>query len=43
MIDEIAVIRSMTSKVNEHAQEIIQSILASFMGHPTAGAWQIMG
>ena len=38
--DELAVIRSMTSKVNEHAQGnfFIHSGFP-FMGHPSAGAW----
>ena len=40
MIDEIAVIRSMTSKVNEHAQGNYSIHTGfPFMGHPTAGAW----
>ena len=40
MIDEIAVIRSMTSKVNEHAQGNYAIHTGfPFMGHPTAGAW----
>ena len=40
MIDEIAVIRSMTSKVNEHAQGNYSIHTGfPFMGHPSAGAW----
>ena len=40
LIDEIAVIRSMTSKVNEHAQGNYAIHTGfPFMGHPTAGAW----
>jgi hypothetical protein len=40
MIDQIAVIRSMTSKVNEHAQGNYAIHTGfPFMGHPTAGAW----
>ena len=40
MIDEIAVIRSMISKVNEHAQGNYAIHTGfPFMGHPTAGAW----
>ena len=40
MIDEIAVIRSMTSKVNEHAQGNYAIHTGfPFMGHPSAGAW----
>jgi hypothetical protein len=40
MIDEIAVIRSRTSKVNEHAQGNYAIHTGfPFMGHPSAGAW----
>ena len=40
MVDEIAVIRSMTSKVNEHAQGNYAIHTGfPFMGHPSAGAW----
>jgi hypothetical protein len=40
MVDEMAVIRSMTSKVNEHAQGNYAIHTGfPFMGHPTAGAW----
>ena len=38
--DELAVIRSLTSKVNEHAQGNYAFHTGfPFMGHPTAGAW----
>ncbi|GDX09791.1 hypothetical protein LBMAG57_15630 [Verrucomicrobiota bacterium] len=40
MADDLTVIRSMTSKVNEHAQG--NNLLHTgfpFMGHPSAGAW----
>ena len=40
MVDEMAIIRSMTSKVNEHAQGNYAIHTGfPFMGHPTAGAW----
>ena len=40
MVDEISVIRSMTSKVNEHAQGNYAIHTGfPFMGHPSAGAW----
>jgi len=40
VIDEIAVIRSMTSAVNEHAQgNYAMHTGFPFMGHPSAGAW----
>jgi len=40
MADDLAVIRSMTSKVNEHAQgNYFFHTGFPFMGHPTAGAW----
>ena len=40
MVDEMAVIRSMTSKVNEHAQGNYAIHTGfPFMGHPSAGAW----
>jgi len=44
MVDEMAVIRSMTSKVNEHAQGNY-AIHTGFpsMGHPSAGAWVSYG
>lgn len=38
--DELAVIRSMTSPVNEHAQgNFFMHTGFPFLGHPTAGAW----
>lgn len=38
--DELAVIRSLTSPVNEHAQgNFLMHSGFPFMGHPTAGAW----
>ena len=44
MVDEIAVIRSMTSKVNEHAQGNYAIHTGfPFMGHPSAGAWVSYG
>ena len=44
MVDEIAVIRSMTSKVSEHAQGNYSIHTGfPFMGHPTAGAWVSYG
>ena len=44
MADELAVIRSMTSKVNEHAQGNYAFHTGfPFMGHPTAGAWVSYG
>ena len=40
VIDEIAVIRSMTSPVNEHAQgNYFFHTGFPFLGHPSAGAW----
>ncbi len=44
MADELAVIRSMTTTVNEHAQGnfFIHSGFP-FMGHPSAGAWVAYG
>jgi len=42
--DELAVIRSMTSPVNEHAQgNIFFHTGFPFIGHPSAGAWTIYG
>ena len=42
--DELAVIRSLTSKVNEHAQGNYAFHTGfPFMGHPTAGAWMTYG
>ena len=44
MVDELAVIRSMTSKVNEHAQGNFAFHSGfPFMGHPSAGAWVSYG
>ncbi len=38
--DELAVIRSMTTSVNEHAQgNFVMHSGFPFMGHPSAGAW----
>lgn len=40
MADDLAIIRSMTSKVNEHAQgNYFFHTGFPFMGHPSAGAW----
>ncbi len=42
--DDLAVIRSMTSKVNEHAQgNYVAHTGFPFMGHPSAGAWTCYG
>lgn len=42
--DSLAVIRSMTSKVNEHAQgNYLAHTGFPFMGHPSAGAWVSYG
>ncbi|MGB8170768.1 MAG: DUF1501 domain-containing protein [Chthoniobacteraceae bacterium] len=42
--DELAVVRSMTSKVNEHAQgNYLAHTGFPFMGHPSAGAWVSYG
>jgi hypothetical protein len=44
MADDLAVIRSMTSKVNEHAQgNYFFHTGFPFMGHPSAGAWVTYG
>ena len=44
MVDEMAVIRSMTSKVNEHAQGNYAIHTGfPFMAHPSAGAWVSYG
>jgi hypothetical protein len=44
MVDELAIIRSMTSKVNEHAQGNYAIHTGfPFMGHPSAGAWVSYG
>lgn len=43
-VDELAVVRSITSKFNEHAQA--NFFLHSgfpFLGHPSAGAWTVYG
>ena len=43
-IDEIAVVRSMTTAVNEHAQgNYAMHTGFPFMGHPSAGAWSTYG
>ncbi len=44
MVDDLAIIRSMTSRVNEHAQGnyFFHTGLA-FSGHPSAGAWASYG
>ncbi|MCD0460560.1 DUF1501 domain-containing protein [Roseiconus lacunae] len=40
VVDELAVIRSMTTAVNEHAQgNFVMHSGFPFMGHPSAGAW----
>jgi hypothetical protein len=40
VVDELAVVRSMTTPVNEHAQgNFLMHSGFPFMGHPTAGAW----
>ena len=42
--DELAVVRSMTSPVNEHAQgNFFMHTGFPFMGHPSAGAWCAYG
>ena len=42
--DDLAVIRSMTTKVNEHAQgNYLAHTGFAFMGHPSAGAWVSYG
>lgn len=44
VVDELAVIRSMTSSVNEHAQgNFFMHTGFPFMGHPSAGAWAAYG
>ena len=44
VIDEIAVVRSMTTPVNEHAQgNYAMHTGFPFMGHPSAGAWTTYG
>jgi hypothetical protein len=43
-VDEMAVIRSMTTAVNEHAQgNFFMHTGFPFMGHPSAGAWCAYG
>ncbi|MCC9606186.1 DUF1501 domain-containing protein [Blastopirellula sp. JC732] len=42
--DELAVVRSMTTSVNEHAQgNFMMHTGFPFMGHPSAGAWAAYG
>ena len=42
--DDLAVVRSMTSPVNEHAQgNLFMHTGFPFMGHPSAGAWTSYG
>ena len=42
--DDLAVVRSMTSSVNEHAQgNYVMHTGFPFMGHPSAGAWTNYG
>ncbi|MBL8815880.1 MAG: DUF1501 domain-containing protein [Planctomyces sp.] len=44
VVDELTVIRSMTSPVNEHAQgNFMMHTGFPFMGHPAAGAWAAYG
>ncbi len=44
LADELAVIRSMTTKVNEHAQgNYAMHTGFPFLGHPSAGAWTAYG
>ncbi len=44
LADDLAVIRSMTSKVNEHAQgNYFMHTGFPFLGHPSAGAWLSYG
>ena len=44
VIDEIAVVRSMTTPVNEHAQgNFAMHSGFPFIGHPSAGAWTTYG
>ena len=43
-VDDLAVVRSMTTPVNEHAQgNFFMHSGFPFMGHPTAGAWCTYG
>lgn len=44
LADELAVIRSMTTRVNEHAQgNYMMHTGFPFLGHPSAGAWACYG
>ncbi len=44
MADDLAVIRSMTTRVNEHAQgNYMMHTGFPFLGHPSAGAWSCYG
>ena len=44
MVDDLAIVRSMTTKVNEHAQgNYVFHTGFPFMGHPSAGAWASYG
>ena len=44
LADEMAVIRSMTTRVNEHAQgNYVMHTGFPFLGHPSAGAWACYG
>lgn len=44
LVDELAVVRSMTSTVNEHAQaNYVMHTGFPFIGHPGAGAWVTYG
>ena len=44
VVDEMAIVRSMTTPVNEHAQgNFFMHSGFPFMGHPSAGAWCMYG
>ncbi|MEO6036541.1 MAG: DUF1501 domain-containing protein [Verrucomicrobiota bacterium] len=44
LADDLAVIRSMTTRVNEHAQgNYVMHTGFPFLGHPSAGAWTCYG
>lgn len=44
VVDELAIVRSMTTPVNEHAQgNFVMHSGFPFMGHPSAGAWCTYG
>ena len=44
VVDELAVVRSMTTSVNEHAQgNFFMHTGFPFMGYPSAGAWCVYG